>query len=327
MTEGPETSAPPTTPDHPPTERGHVPAPSKPSKPANSALIWVLVAMFGVLYTLMRSSGTGSMIVVIAIGAFIAWLGLAVFKPTQSIAMAPILLVVGPIMFRKQVLDVSSEPENLGGIPDVASEPLRAAMGDIAADFLRNGFVSSGVWRGCASHLKTWCTTYIETLSKPGAACAATIIFLMNEQGEMQGRPTIRLHSKSSVGEDVVVNNVQHLNIFPARRTRVARLPDVTAVSELLKVHDAMLRTFAPGGRHTNPASVGWPAYLRASNDPDLQRWCEGGYLKPLATKGKFGTTWKGAIRATTVMIWPTKQVREALDRRRTGHLLRTIGL
>lgn len=327
MIQSPEGTSPPTTPAHPPTERGHAAAPSGPTKQSNSAVFWVLVLMLAVLYALVRSTGTGTLAAVIVLGAFVAWLGLAFFKPTQAIAMAPIQLVVGPFMLRKHVLDMSREPEHVGGIPEVASEPLRVAMGEIAADFLRNGFTSSGVWRVCATHLKTLCTTYVETFSKPGSACAATIIFLMSDQGEMQGAPAIRLQSKTSLGEDVVVNNVKHLNIFPARRKRLVRVPHVKAVSELLNVHDALLRSLAPGGRHTNPAAGGWPAYLRATEEPDLKRWCEGGYFKPLAANGKYGTTWKGAIRATVVMTWPIMQVLEAIDRRRTRRLLRSIGL
>lgn len=327
MNESPETTAPPTTiPDHPPTQRGHVPPKPAPAKSVKGSLFWIMLAMIAVLYTLIRSSSTGQMILVTVLGSFVAWLGLALFKPTQPIAMAPILLVIGPFLFRRQVIDVSAEIEDIGDIPHAAAETLRAALSEIADDFHRSGFTPTGVWRVGKSQLKIASTIYAQTYSKPGNACAAVVLFMMSEQGAMQGRPVIRISSKIATDEHISVHNATYLHAYPVKQSRSARLPKVTAVAELLQVHQAMLRKFAPGARHTHPAAAGWPAYFRAGDQADLERWQKGGYVKQLAPR-VFGTTWKGALRATFVMTWPAFQIRESRDQRRMRLLLREIGV
>jgi hypothetical protein len=274
MDQSPETSTPPAA-LHPPTERGPV-APAAP--PQSKAVTGLLLSaiVFVAVFALLKSNAISGPNFLIMFGSLFVWATMVLFSGTRTIALAPIMIVIAPFLLRNQVIDLSRKAEVAGEIPEAADATLREQLREIQDDFLRNGFTPTGVWRTGSAVLNGTITTYALTFSRPQTACASIAVFTMNDRGKMQGKPLISLHSRSAAGEDISTTNSQYMSVYPRDRTLRLRLPDVTEVAELLDVHEAMLRKFAPGGRHVNPAATGWAAYFNASNDADLARWCKG---------------------------------------------------
>lgn len=317
MNHGPRTT--PEAPEHPPTDRGQVNSPPAP-KQGNALFALLLMLMMAMALAVLMLPRD---FVIVAMPIFIAWLLLVAIKKTRMAALAPVILIFGPVLMSRQRIARVHEIGPLDSLPQQMSDWQRAAVTRFESEFTSLGFLSAGMWR--LAVVKPVGTSIAHIFHKPGYPSIGMVQFSVPFQASRGSAPVAVIWCSNAQRESVFTYNGKEAPPLPLQPGHRLRLPRVQSIAELVRLQDSMVRRFAPGARAPHPGLADLQAFMQRTNAEDYGFWHQNGHLR-LDSQGEYRLSPRAVIRVTLRAVWPMSNFSVARDRGRTRDLLREIG-
>jgi len=237
--------------------------------------------------------------------------------------------VGGPILVRF-TQRVAAHPELEPLDPEEEDDIPRAALryfDEIEDDLAPDGFELKGYFllQDYVPSVQS-ILAYFE-IKKTGATALAAAVYL-----ERQGVPTalkvtyLDFGTTFQDGVNVTTNNSPHSGVFAKTpgKTVLAFSPNVHP-SELFQIHQAMVIQFGSHAPRKTRGKQRIEEFLAEGLIREIERQVAVGYYYPDESADVYRPTWKGAILMTWKSLWPIKQLRGGLARRRAERFRREV--
>jgi hypothetical protein len=259
----------------------------------------------------------------VGVGLLVGWTGLSFIPAMRPFTMAPLALILGPIITVGMRFRAEPTVEAVETLPASASEAMRDSFKLGRASFEAAGLTPCGVWRISSTDL---IQAYSAAFEKPGEPFIALVVAMIVKNSRDRRRAYMTIYSIGADGSDIVTNNNPNPPILPLRGARI-HLPDVSDASALLRVHSAMMDRYQGEGRARSPRATEWSAWFLENERAEYARWLQRGWVVPAEKAGEVRFSFATSTLIAWKTAWPMEAIRRRLQARASRRLRRKLGV
>jgi hypothetical protein len=290
--------------------------------------LWLLVCFLGIAATagliwaakgLGLTTGRGAILVG-------AWLVACVLPGTKTYAMFPIMMVVAPLVVLQSRFAFPGKVERIERPPtEVPAESVRV-LDDYRRSLMALGFASEGtllITGPSFSRLQGRADRGVLEVFRNGAGRTAVVMLALGSLPPAANPPTLRFKDRMRAGTWIVTHNTRGAGLFPHTDDHHAvALPGETDAARLFRVHEAMIRRFAPALALKPTAPAGWEQELLEENLECRELWLKHHFIEEAEGPGEYRIARARVLPVAWGFVFPVKNWREAAMRRRNRMLV-----